>query len=131
VASEELIELVRESLPDDCTSRNMEVLEFELNGLSYAFCEVKTDEIVSDGKYENGGNTYQLLEFDKTIISYPCTKSITNTYDLLVYVGFSRTGSYYTDWYYEYDKPELQRVKVATVPEEVIPEHDEVCVEFL
>lgn len=131
VTSEELIQKVKESLPNKCTSREMEIFEFDHNGKSFALCEVESDEIVSDGKYENGGNTYQLIEFNKRIVDYPCGESITNEYDLLIYVGFYRTGSFFTEWNYEYDFPVIKRIVTKPVPEQIIPAHDEIYIEKL
>jgi len=128
---EELITLVKENLPKECDTRGMEDFDVELNGRWYVLCEVEEDDIISEGKWESGGTTYQLVEFDKAIESYPCGKSITNEYDLLVYVGFGRSGSYFSDWYYEYDKPELKRIEIEVVPEQVIPEHEEISIKSL
>jgi len=129
--SEELIKLVKENLPEECSPRYMECIEFEIGNKSYALSEVEEDDVISEGKYEDGGTTYQLVEFDKTIASYPCIKSITGEYDLLVYVGFSRCGSYFSDWEYEYCEPLLQQITIETVPEQIMPEHDEIKVKYL
>ncbi len=131
VANEGLIKLVKENLPEECSPRNMECFEFEFSGRGYALSEVSEDDVINEGKYENGGTTYQLLEFDKTIEDYPCAKSITNEYDLLVYIGFSRVGSYFTDWEYEYYEPEFSRVEIEIIPEQIIPEHEEIAIKSL
>ncbi len=129
--SNELINLVKENLPAECDTRGMENFEFEFNSRGYTLCEVEEDDIISEGKYENGGTTYQLVEFDKAVASYPCAKSITNEYDLLVYAGFSRSGSYFSEWEYEYYEPELKRINIEVVAEQVIPEHEEIFIKSL
>lgn len=125
-ASDALIKNVKDNLPSEGENNEMEGFSFEFNGKNYAAIKVDNDEVISEGKYENGGSTYQLVEYDKEIASYPCEKSITAKYDISIYVSWYRTGSYYSDWYYSYDTPIIQRFFIKDVPEQIISAHKEV-----
>ena len=108
-----------------------EGLIFKFNGINYGLIEVGEQQVTDEGKYQYGGETYQLVEFDKTITSYPCDKSITKKFNLFVDEGWSRSGSYFSDYYYTYEEPSLFSYDVTIVPEVVIPEHEEVVVKTI
>lgn len=108
-----------------------ERLRFDFDGINYALIEVYEDSISDEGKYQYGGEIYQLVEFDKAIASYPCEKSITKKFNLFVRENWSRSGSYFSDYYYEYEEPSLFSYEVTIVPEVVIPEHEEVVVKTI
>jgi len=130
-ADSELLARLIDNLPKESEENEMEELHFEMNGSHFSVVEVDEDDCVSDGKYENGGTHYQLVEFDKTIKSYPCDESIVAKYNVEIFVGWYRTGSYYTDWYYMYDEPTVYQIQLETVPEQIIPEHQEVVIKPL
>lgn len=110
----------------DSEDSSIEELEFEFNGINYALRSNGRDDWISDGKYENTTENYQLISYDNSEIKYPCSKNIIDYYNLIISQDVSRTGSYYTDWYYSYYKPDINVVETVTVAEVVIPEHDEV-----
>jgi hypothetical protein len=126
--SEEIVSLLKEKCKnvdgDDRDYVDRGDLDFELNGFGYSLCEFSSDSIQDEGKYQHGGTTYQLVEFDKFIESYPNKKSTTKEFNLFVYVGFSRSGSYYSDWYYMYDEPTVSKVEMKHVERKVIEAHD-------
>ena len=130
-ADSELLATLIDNLPKESEENEMEEFYFEMNGLHFSAVEVDEDDCVSGGKYENGGTHYQLVEFDKNIRSYPCDESIVAKYDIEIFVGWYRTGSYYTDWYYMYDEPTIYQIQLETVPERIIPEHQEVKIKLL
>ena len=102
-----------------------ESLRFDFDGFDYALIEVDEDSISDEGKYQYGGEIYQFVEFDKAIASYPCEKSITKKFNLFVREDWTRSGSYFSNYYYEYDYPDLFSYEVVTIPEKVILEHEE------
>jgi len=110
----------------DSEDSSIEELEFEFNGTNYALRSNGKDDWISDGKYESTTENYQLVSYDNSKIKYPCDKNIINYYNLVVSQDVSRTGSYYTDWYYSYYKPDMNVIETATVAEVIIPEHEEV-----
>ena len=107
-------------------SNPLEDFDLEIESVSFAFAEAHSDEWVDEGKYQYCNEYYQLVAFDKNKAKYPCEKSIVAKYDLCLDLAISRNGSYYSDWYYMYEKPSLFKVEVKTVPEIVIPEHEDV-----
>jgi len=126
--SEEIVSLLKEKCKNvQCVEPNYAEhgeLDFELNGFGYSLCEYEEDDISDEGKYQYGGTTYQLVEFDKSIESYPDGNSTTKEFNLFIYVGFSRSGSYYSDWYYMYDEPTISKVEMKHVERKVIEAHD-------
>lgn len=126
--SEEIVSLLKEKCSNvksgDNNYADRGELDFELNGLGYSLCEYDEEDISDEGKYQYGGTTYQLVEFDKSIESYPNGKSTTKEFNLFVYVAFSRSGSYYSDWYYSYEKPIIQTVEMKHIERQVIEAHD-------
>jgi len=126
--SEEIISLLKEKCKSvksgDNNYADRGELDFELNGFGYSLCEYEEDDISDEGKYQYGGTTYQLVEFDKSIESYPNGNSTMKEFNLFIYVGFSRSGSYYSDYYYDYDSPSLSKVEMKHIERQVIEAHD-------
>lgn len=107
-------------------SGDIEELKFLFDSVDYALLEKIPLEWVSDGKYDNGNVTYQLVSYDKTIKSYPCERNIINRYNVLVEQSMYRTGSYYSDYYITYEEPCISIAYKFVVPEVTIPAHSEV-----
>ena len=131
--SEELINELKRIIEDryeSCSEYSIcdNGLIFEFNGINYGLIEVGEQPVTDEGKYQYGEETYQFVEFDKTITSYPCEKYIIKKFNLFVDEEWSRSGSYFSDYYYEYEKPSLFSYEVTIVPEVVIPEHEEAVV---
>lgn len=85
-------------------------LDFKLGDNVYWFSYFDKEDIDDDGKYQYGASNYQLMQ----------NKSPMN---LFVCVGFCRSGSYFTEYYYEYYKPEVYTVVIEDIPEIIIPAH--------
>lgn len=130
-ASEELIETIKEYLntkfPDKYDCPDMEEnFELEIEGIAYGILEAEESDWTDEGKYSYSDKTYQLVSYDKNISEYICDESIIDKYDLFINQSFSRSGSYFTDYDYQYDSPTVQIAIIERVPEKVIKEHDEV-----
>ena len=102
---------------------------FVFNDEYYDLIEVGEDPIEDEGKYQNGGTYYQLVKYDNNIEPWPSDESILEKYDVQVYLTYYRSGSYFSDWNYNYDIPTLERITIVDVPEIVIPAHQEVKTE--
>lgn len=98
----------------------------DVNGVGYAFVSIEEGDWEDDGKYSFSTDYFQLVSFDCKEIKYPCYKNIIDKLNFFVSVGASRTGSYYTDYYYNYDEPEYFKGYIKHIKEVVIPAHDEV-----
>lgn len=125
-ASDELINAVKLFWSgEDISNEDIEDLEFD--GKHFSLWQVDKDDIISEGKCEFGGEYWQLVEFKPTSITPYCSESnIVAKYNVQIYTGWYRSGSYYSDWYYEYDDAVYSRITLKDVPEVVIPAHKEV-----
>lgn len=134
-ASDELIEALKEHLPnEDMCEHNLierNRCEFIFNDEYYDLVEVGEDPIEDEGKYQYGGTYYQLVKYDNNIDPWPSDKSILEKYDIEVYLPYSRSGSYFSEYYYVYNIPVLHRITIIDVPEVIIPAHQEVKTESI
>lgn len=134
-ASNELIEELKKHLPDEdmCEHNLIERngCSFKFNSEYYDLVETGEDPIQDEGKYQYGGTYYQLVKYDKNITPYPSSASILGKYDIEVYLPYSRSGSYYSDYFYMFDIPIVSRITIIDVPEIVIPAHQEVKTETI
>lgn len=103
----ELVESSNES-EDDIVEKGL--LDFKLGDNVYEFSYFDKEDIDDDGKYQYGASNYQLMQNESPI-------------NLFVCVGFCRSGSYFTDYYCSYDKPEVYIAEIKEIPEVVIPAH--------
>lgn len=129
-ASDELVMAVKvyltENFPDSYDCSNIEDnVELEIDGVSYGILETEDSGWTDEGKYSYSDKTYQLVSFDKAF-GYVCDKSIIDRFDLFINQGMSRSGSYFTDYNYQYDSPTVQIAIIERVPEKIIKAHEEV-----
>jgi len=127
-ADEELIKALVQDVSDKANTERdiLEEYEFSFKGVKYALSNLGGDEWEDDGKYQNKFSTYQLISFDDSETSYPCSANFLDSYDVTIGMGVSRTGSYYSDYYYDYYEPEFHKIKKVMIPEVVIPEHEDI-----
>jgi hypothetical protein len=81
--------------------------KLKINGVLYTYEEVEELETVDEGKYQNGGSVYAIGISDKEK-----SWKIQGTPLFFIEQDFTRSGSYYSDYYYDYEKP--YRVKKIT-----------------
>lgn len=130
-ASDELVNAVKNSMDniwgDFCEHNWMEDgFGVEHDGISYSVIEVDESSWDDEGKYQYQNITYQLVSYNPAIESYPCDESIIDKYNLFFDLPVTRSGSYFSDYFYEYDKPVISRGTIEDIPEKVIPAHEEV-----
>ena len=127
--SKDLLELIKENY---VISEDLEdVSSITKDGVSYSLVEINSSDWIGGEKYEDKTITYQLVSIDKNIASYPCEANILDYYDVVLTQGISRTGSHYTDWYYEYEEPYVELMYLENVTEVIIPAHQEVKLKSL
>ena len=134
--SEELINELKRIIKDRYESYSEyciceDGLTFKFNGINYGLIEVGEQLVTDEGKYQYGGETYQLVSFNSNKKSYPRNSNIIDKFNLFVDEDWSRSGSYFSEYYYTYEKPSLFSYDVTIVPEVVIPEHEEVVVKTI
>ena len=111
VLSKEIIKQIPNGDEDGIESLREDLV---VDGVKYSYNVTEELEIKDDGKYQFGSSIYGigLLNTEK---GYDIMG------DVLFYIkqDFNRSGSYYSDYYYEYEKPYLveQVTKVITTTE--------------
>lgn len=130
-ASDELIETIKqylkEKFPDEYDCPAMEDnFELEIDGMAYSILEKNESEWTDEGKYSCADKTYQLVSYDKNKSNYICDENMIAKYDLFINQSFSRSGSYFSDYNYQYNSPTVQVAVIERIPEKVIKAHDEV-----
>lgn len=93
----------------------------EVNGNEYCF------DIVDEGDWEDG-EKYQY----KTDIGLLCkvdNNGVVTTFDIAVTLDITRSGSYFSDYYYEYDKPRVNKIVKKIIPKQIIPEREVVTLD--
>lgn len=131
--TDDLLEIVKNKLetwPSYCENDMIERgnKDFEKDGVSYSYLYVDETSWDDEGKYQYQSITYQLVAYNPTHseYSYPCDSNIIDKFDLILTVPVTRSGSYFSDYTYYYDKPNLSIVEIENIPEQVIPAHEEV-----
>lgn len=130
-ASDELVEVVKNGIDNIwgsyCEHNWMEDgFGVEHDGVSYSVIEVDESSWDDEGKYQYQNITYQLVSYNPAIESYPCDENIIDKYNLFFDLPVTRSGSYFSDYFYEYDKPVISRGTIEHIPVKIIPAHEEV-----
>lgn len=95
----------------------LEDYSLELNGEIYGFI-TENDTWEDDGKYQYKIDKGAFAKFDENF-------NAIEEYPYGISRQISRTGSYYSDYYYDYNDPEIFEIKSITIPEKIIPAHEE------
>lgn len=130
-ASDELVEVVKNGIDniwDSFCEHNWleDGFGVEHDGISYSVIEVDESSWDDEGKYQYQNITYQLASYNPAIESYPCDESIIDKYNLFFDLPVTRSGSYFSDYFYEYSKPVISRGTIEHIPVKIIPAHEEV-----
>lgn len=100
-----------------------------LENIRLSVVEIETTKWEDEGKYQYSCTTYQLVLYDSILYNYPCDKNIVEEFNLYFNLPITRSGSYFSDYDYNYDRPIVLQKKTIHVPEKIIPAHDEVKME--
>ncbi|MBZ9693263.1 hypothetical protein [Clostridium sp. M14] len=104
----ELLNYILEKLPKDESMEDTEVIE--INGTKYDFVQIEELPTEDEGKYQYGGTIYGFGIYDEEkeygIIGEPL---------FFIEQDFTKTGSYYSEQYYEYEEPYLVEKKEKTI----------------
>ena len=101
------------------------IIKFELNNINYDVICVYESNWDDEGKYQYQNITYQLVSFNNKKDDYPNKSNIIDKFNLFFDLPVTRSGSYFTDYYYEYDPPKIYKQKIIHIPEKIILAHDE------
>ena len=131
IASDELVETILSEVYNiyDGVGDILEDFTILTDNINFAFIYNKELDWDDQGKYQYTSIDYQLVSYDNSKHSWPTNDNIIDYYDFIFTQYMSRSGSYFSDYYYEYDKPEPYKLKEFLIPEVIIPEHIEIrCV---
>lgn len=125
----DLLDVVNANLTEFNKNRDdekdpLKKFEFHLENIGFAFINRYESSWEDAGKYQYQELIGQLVAWDFNKAKYPCNKSIVERYNLFSTVNCSRSGSYFSEYYYTYDEIHLFKYEIEHVEEVVIPAHD-------
>lgn len=94
---------------------SLEDIGEEVNGINYGIRVLEEGSWDDDGKYQYRTDIGVLCEYDKDW-------NLVKMYDIAVTSQIARSGSYFSDYYYEYDDLEVNKIIQKVIPKQVIPE---------
>jgi hypothetical protein len=129
--NQDLLDVVNANLEEFNKNRDdekdpLEKFEFHLENIGFAFINRYESSWEDQGKYQYQESIGQLVAWDLNKAKYPCDKSIVERYNLFGTVNCSRSGSYFSEYYYNYDEIHLFKYEIKHVEEIVVPAHDTV-----
>ena len=131
IASDELVEEILSEVYNiyDGVGDILEDFTMLIDNINFAFICTEESNWDDQDKYQYMSIDYQLVSYDNSKHSWLTNDNIIDYYDFIFTQHISRSGSHFSDYYYEYDKPEPYKLKEFLIPEVIIPEHIEIrCV---
>jgi len=96
--------------------RSLEDNSIEIDGVKYGITNFKEDGWDDEGKYQYNTEKGQLCSYDDKW-------NIIEVFDFFLEQNVSRSGSYFSDYYYDYDDINPYTLEKVIVPEQIIPAH--------
>ncbi len=93
----------------------------EVNGVNYGIKVLDEGNCDDEGKYQYKRDIGVLCEYDKDW-------NIVKMYDIAVTSQVTRSGSYFSDYYYEYEPLTVNKIIKKVIPKQIIPERTVVTV---
>ena len=125
----DLLDVINANLKEFNKTRNdekdpLERFEFHLENIVFGSINRSESSWEDEGKYQYQELIGKLVAWDLNKRSYPCDNSIVTSYNLFGNVDCSRSGSYYSEYYYSYSEIKLFKYEIEHVEEVIIPAHD-------
>ena len=114
---EEAQKIVKEF--DEC---NLEDSGAVLNSKKYKTELLEYENWDDQGKYQYKYQTGILCECDDNW-------NTVKKFDIALTLCIIRSGSYFSDYYYEYEKPEVHKIVKKVIPEQIVPERTVVTID--
>lgn len=110
-------ELLKRIIGEFDYSNGLEDVSAEVDGKRYSAFELEEGSWEDDGrgKYFYQTSIYILGLCEKD--GWKCAEK----YNVIITQNATKTGSYYTDWNYEYDDPTFKQAYGNVIPEKIIP----------
>lgn len=100
---------------------SLEDIGEEVNGVNYGI------SVLDEGNWDDGGK-YQYKTDIGVLCEYDKDWNIVKMYDIAVTSQATRSGSYFSDYYYEYEPLTVNKIIKKVIPKQIIPERTVVTV---
>lgn len=87
----------------------------EVNGVNYGVKILNEGDWIDEGKYQYRTDVGVLCEFDDKW-------NIVKMFDIAVTSQITRSGSYFSDYNYDYEKLAVNKIIKKVIPQQIIPE---------
>lgn len=94
----------------------------EVNGTNYGVMVLDEGKWLDGGKYQYKTDIGVLCEFDDKW-------NVVKMFDIAVISRVSRSGSYFSDYNYDYEKLKVKKIIQRVIPKQIIPERTVVTLE--
>lgn len=94
----------------------------EINGTNYGVTVLERGSWEDEGKYQYRTDVGMLCEFDDKW-------NVVKMFDIAVTSEITRSGSYFTDYNYNYEDLEVNKIIKKVIPQQIIPERTVVTLE--
>lgn len=94
----------------------------EVNGINYGI------RVLEEGNWDDEGKNQYRTDIG-VLCEYDNDWNLVKMFDIAVTSQITRSGSYFSDYYYEYDSLEVNKIIKKVIPKQVIPERTVVTVE--
>lgn len=92
-----------------------EELGVTIDGIEYGL------DIVNEGDWDDQGK-YQYKDVTCILCKFSEDSSVTTKYDIAVTQYITRSGSYFSEYYYEYEPLQVDQLVQKVIPQQIIPE---------
>lgn len=94
----------------------------EVNGTNYGVKVINEGDWIDEGKYQYRTDIGVLCEFDDKW-------NVVKMFDIAVVSEITRSGSYFSEYNYEYDNLVVNKIIKKVIPKQIIPERTVVTLE--
>lgn len=94
----------------------------EINGTNYGIVVLDEGDWIDEGKYQYRTDIGVLCEFDEKW-------NVVKMFDIAVSSEITRSGSYFTDYNYDYEDLKANKIIKKIIPQQIIPERTVVTLE--
>jgi len=128
ITSDSVIEAIYDAVKNTNDHRPSILEDFNISfgNLNFAFICTNEGKWDDEGKYQFQLIEYQLVSYDNSNDSYPTYNNIIDRYDVVFELSISRSGSYFSDYYYNIESIIPYRITEILVPDVIIPAHNEI-----
>ncbi|MFG6369481.1 MAG: hypothetical protein K1W16_13910 [Lachnospiraceae bacterium] len=100
----------------------LEEIGKEVNGVNYGVKVIDGGDWIDEGKYQYRTDVGVLCEYDENW-------NVVKIFDIAITSDIIRSGSYFSDYNYEYDKLKINKIIKKVIPEQIIPERTIITIE--